>query len=167
MKARGSRQQASGIADWGRCSDQDDLLDATVCAAADDCASVLHHSVSSDSELSQLSTSEEEEIVMEKTDGQFDTIKRRKKKRTAPSAHDLIEIHPIEKTVPAISDDHAHAAAEPLATAPVASPQVPPPLEPVAPVSLILKSLESITLLKFFQIIQFFLFYFYFILQYH
>ena len=153
MKARGSRQQASamsGIADWGRSSDRSNSgaefndaeeLDATVCPAPLDASGLI----SSASESDVSTSEEEEEIVMEKTDGQFDTIKRRKKKRTVVAE---FETHPLDKTVPIIEDQPlpepdqvpvvaaaAAAAAAPLPPPPPPVEALPAPNEPSASVS--------------------------------
>ena len=91
MKARGLRQQATSSADWtGRSSlagsDMDDEATHSDSlsggAEAADSIHIQHRSVSSSSEEEDDDREEvEAEIVMEKTDGQFDTIKRHKKKR--------------------------------------------------------------------------------------
>lgn len=104
MKARGVRQQAK--ADWSKSSLVGSDLDEEGSLSADpDSATsnhIEHHSVSStDSEEEE----EEEEIVMEKTDGQFDTIKRRKKKRSAGEHHAVSESQiAVEKQLAIIED---------------------------------------------------------------
>lgn len=141
MKARGSRQQASGmsgIADWSRSSDRNNSgaelndaedLDATVSPTPLDASG--HISSVSESDVS--TSEEEEEIVMEKTDGQFDTIKRRKKKRTIVAE---FETHPLDKTVPIIEDQPLPApdqAAAPVAGAAGAAETSPPPPSSLPP----------------------------------
>ena len=110
MKTRGLRQQASGVADWSRSSlvGSDDLDDGQSDSLSTDPDSLpldsLHHrSVSSSSsgdDDDEEEEEEEEEIVMEKTDGQFDTIKRRKKKRSAGESNQAA----VEKQMAIIED---------------------------------------------------------------
>ena len=75
MKSRGLRHQVSGIADWNARSDRGgSVKDASDAGSADDDGA--------DASVDDcVSSSDAEEIIFEKTDGQFDTIKRRKKKR--------------------------------------------------------------------------------------
>ena len=69
---------------------------------------------SSSSDASDLLSSEEEEIVFEKTDGQYDTIKRRKKKRSAGD-HDHERAERQDKPM-AMDDRLASVASSPLAS---------------------------------------------------
>ena len=81
MKSRGLRQRSSVAGSDDEAAHSDSL---SAGAEAADSIHIQHRSVSSSSEEEDDDGEGElEEIVMEKTDGQFDTIKRRKKKRTS------------------------------------------------------------------------------------
>ena len=112
---RGQQMQASGgvAADWSRSSlvgsDLDDGAQSDSLSTDPDSLpldSLHHHSVSSSSsgdDDDEEEEEEEEEIVMEKTDGQFDTIKRRKKKRSAGESNQQA----VEKQLTIIEDQAA------------------------------------------------------------
>lgn len=114
MKTRGLRGQQMQAADWSRSSlvgsDLDDGGQSDSLSTDPDSLpldSLHHHSLSSspsvdddDEEEDDGEEEEEEEIVMEKTDGQFDTIKRRKKKRTAGESNQQA----VEKQIAIIED---------------------------------------------------------------
>lgn len=106
MKARGMRQQATGPADWSRSSlvgsdlDEEGSLSTDPDSSAASNLPEQHRSSVSSTDESDEEDEEEEEIVMEKTDGEFDTIKRRKKKRSAGEQHVLV----VTEQLPILED---------------------------------------------------------------